>query len=56
MSDLGGESIRIAGLDRDDIARGKCNFDVVRHYPRPDAFRFHINEAAQSAVALSSKG
>lgn len=48
-----GELIQVAELDRGDIARGKYDFDVVGHYSRPDVFRLHVNEQAQSAVALS---
>ncbi|WP_404286859.1 carbon-nitrogen hydrolase family protein [Microvirga sp. RSM25] len=48
-----GELIQVAELDRGDIARGKYDFDVVGHYSRPDVFRLHVNERAQSAVSLS---
>ena len=48
-----GELIQVAELDRGDIARGKYDFDVAGHYSRPDVFRLHVNEQAQSAVALS---
>lgn len=48
-----GELIQIAELDPGDIARGKYDFDVVGHYSRPDVFRLHVNEQAQSVVALS---
>lgn len=48
-----GELIQVAELDRGDIARGKYDFDVVGHYSRPDVFRLHVNEQAQSAVSLS---
>jgi nitrilase len=48
-----GELIQVAELDRGDIARGKYDFDVAGHYSRPDVFRLHVNEQAQSAVSLS---
>ena len=48
-----GELIQLAELDRGDIARGKYDFDVVGHYARPDIFRLHVNEQAQSVVARS---
>jgi hypothetical protein len=54
--DLDGELIQVAGLDRDDIAYGEYDFDVVAHYASPDVFRFHATEQAQSTTALSSKG
>jgi predicted amidohydrolase len=54
--DLDGELIQVAELDRDDIASGEYDFDVVAHYASPDVFRSHANEQAQSTTALSSKG
>jgi nitrilase len=53
--DFDGELIQVAELDRGDIARGKYDFDVVGHYSRPDVFRLHVNEQAQSAVSLSGR-
>jgi nitrilase len=45
-----GEGILTAELDRDEITRGKYDFDVAGHYARPDVFRLHVNEAPQPAV------
>ncbi|MFZ5558599.1 MAG: nitrilase-related carbon-nitrogen hydrolase [Pseudomonadota bacterium] len=50
------EGILIAELDRDEIARGKYDFDVVGHYARPDVFRLHVNEAPQPAVVTRTAG
>lgn len=52
--DFTGETIRIAELDRRDIARGKYDFDVTGHYARPDVFRLHVNERPQPAVVSNS--
>ena len=48
--DFSGECVLTADLDMGEIARGKFDFDVVGHYARPDVFRLHVNERAQSAV------
>jgi len=45
-----GPAILTAEIDRDEIARGKYDFDVVGHYARPDIFRLHVNERATPAV------
>jgi nitrilase len=45
-----GECILTAELDRDEITRGKYDFDVVGHYARPDVFRLHVNERPACAV------
>ena len=47
---LTGECILTADLDMGDIARGKFDFDVVRHYARPDVFRLHVNEESRPVV------
>jgi nitrilase len=47
------EGILTAELDRDEIARGKFDFDVAGHYARPDVFRLHVNEAPQPPVVTS---
>ena len=36
-----------------NIARGKYDLEVGGSHSRPDVFRLHVNEQAQSAVALS---
>jgi nitrilase len=51
--EIGGEAILCADLDMGDIARGKFDFDVVGHYARPDVFRLHVNEQAQSPVVIT---
>jgi nitrilase len=51
--DFSGPTILTADLDRDEIARGKYDFDVTGHYARPDVFRLHVNEAAMTPVSNS---
>ena len=41
-----GEGILVADLDRDQIVRGKFDFDVVGHYARPDVFSPHGRRVA----------
>ncbi len=48
------EGILTAEIDREDIARGKYDFDVVGHYARPDIFQLHVNEAVQAPVVTDS--
>jgi len=48
--DYEGETILLADLDLDEIARAKFDFDVVGHYARPDVFRLEVNERATPAV------
>jgi len=48
-----GETILMADLDMDEIARGKFDFDVVGHYARPDVFQLHVNEQETPAVVLT---
>ena len=43
-----GEGILVADLDRDQIVRGKFDFDVVGHYARPDVFSLTVDEAPRS--------
>lgn len=38
-----GPCILTAGLDMNDIPRGKYDLDAVGHYARPDVFRLHVN-------------
>jgi nitrilase len=45
-----GEGILVADLDRDQIVRGKLDFDVVGHYARPDVFSLTVDESPQSPV------
>jgi nitrilase len=39
-----GPSILTAEPDRDEIARGKYDFDAAGHYARPDVFRLPVDE------------
>lgn len=48
------DTILTAEIDLGEIARGKFDFDVSGHYARPDVFRLHVNEAAQSAVQTNA--
>ena len=48
-------TILAADLDRDEIARGKFDFDVAGHYARPDVFRLVVNEAATPVVVRESR-
>jgi nitrilase len=52
--DFEGESILVAQLDLDDIARGKFDFDSVGHYARPDIFTLIVNE--RPAVPVVFRG
>ena len=38
------ETILVADLDLDEIARAQLDFDVVGHYVRPDDFWLEVNE------------
>jgi nitrilase len=49
--DYEGETILVADLDLDDIARAHLDFDAVGHYARPDIFRLEVNERPTPAVA-----
>jgi nitrilase len=46
----GSETILVADLDRNEIAEGKFDLDVVGHYARPDVFRLTVNESARTAA------
>jgi nitrilase len=48
--DFEGETILTAEIDRDMIARGKFDFDVVSHYARPDVFQLVVDERQRSPV------
>ncbi|CAN5779335.1 carbon-nitrogen hydrolase family protein [soil metagenome] len=50
--DYGGETILVAGLDLDDIARAKFDFDATGHYARPDIFQLTVNERETKPVTL----
>ncbi|HEY9280594.1 MAG TPA: nitrilase-related carbon-nitrogen hydrolase [Eoetvoesiella sp.] len=50
--DYESESILVAQLDLDDIARGQFDFDVVGHYARPDVFTLLVNERPASPVVF----
>ena len=49
----GKQAILTAEMDKDDIARGKFDLDVVGHYARPDIFTLNVNEAEQVPVKRS---
>ena len=46
----GSETILYADLDRNEIAEGKFDLDVVGHYARPDVFRLTVIERPAPAV------
>jgi nitrilase len=46
----GKEGILTAKIDRDEIARGKFDLDVVGHYARADVFRLVVDETPKPAV------
>jgi nitrilase len=48
--DYEGETILVADLDLDEIARAQLDFDAVGHYGRPDVFRLEVNERPTPAV------
>lgn len=49
---LYGESgILYADLDRDEIVRGKLDFDVAGHYARPDVFTLSVDTAVKRSVS-----
>jgi nitrilase len=48
--DYDGETILVADLDLDAIARAKFDFDAVGHYARPDVFCLAVNERPTPAV------
>lgn len=50
-----GEAIRTAELDRQLIARGKYDLDVVGHYARPDVFRLFVDTRAKSPVVFEAE-
>jgi nitrilase len=51
---FGEEAILIAEIDRQDIARGKYDFDVTGHYARPDVFRLEVDERPMRPVVLKN--
>jgi nitrilase len=50
-----GEAILVADLDRDQIARGKYDLDVVGHYARPDIFQLFVDEGVKRPVTYSER-
>ncbi|MEU6591852.1 hypothetical protein ABZ923_21955 [Streptomyces sp. NPDC046881] len=46
-----GAPILTAGLDLDDLARARFDFDPTGHYARPDVFTLHVDESARTAVS-----
>jgi nitrilase len=49
---FGKEEILVAEIDRNQIARGKYDLDVVGHYARPDVFQLVVDERAKPVVAM----
>ena len=49
-----GETIGYAELDRNLIARGKYDLDVVGHYARPDIFKLSVDTRVQKAVGFEA--
>ena len=47
---FGEEGILCADLDRDQVARGKFDFDVTGHYARPDVFQLTVDERPKPPV------
>lgn len=52
--DYDGEKILTAEIDRNMIAQGKFDLDVVGHYARPDIFELRVDEREKSAVVKVS--
>ena len=50
--DYNGETILVADLDLDDVARAKYDFDAVGHYARPDVFQLTVNERRNEAIRI----
>jgi len=48
-----GECLLTAEIDRNALARGKFDMDVVGHYARPDVFKLVVNEADTPAVVFT---
>ena len=48
-----GECVLTAEIDRNALARGKFDMDVVGHYARPDVFKLVVNEADTPAVVFT---
>ena len=44
------ECILYADIDKNQIARGKFDMDVVGHYGRPDVFQLHVNRSDTKSV------
>ena len=54
--DYDGETILVADLDLDDIARAKYDFDATGHYARPDVFQLTVNERPARPVTVQKDG
>lgn len=50
----GAECILTAEIDRNLIAGGKFDLDVVGHYARPDIFQLHVDEREKPAVVYGA--
>ncbi|KCB50643.1 carbon-nitrogen hydrolase family protein [Bordetella hinzii] len=48
--DFSGETILVAELDTDDLARGKFDFDAAGHYARPDIFQLTVQERPMAVI------
>jgi nitrilase len=52
--DYDGEKILTAEIDRNMIAQGKFDLDVIGHYARPDIFELRVDEREKSTVVKIS--
>ncbi|SDG55006.1 carbon-nitrogen hydrolase family protein [Roseospirillum parvum] len=48
--DFEGETLLVADIDSEQIARGKYDFDASGHYARPDIFQLTVDTRAKPAV------
>ena len=53
--DYDAECILTAEINRNLIAGGKFDLDVVGHYARPDIFQLHVDEREKPAVVYGAK-
>jgi len=49
------EGILYADLDLSEITKAKIDFDVVRHYSRPDVFQLNVNREPQLPITFNPK-